>query len=108
MNTTTADTATLQEACTALASQPRLEDGLAHLFRFVPPGEWMRVRDLYRYAGDAGGSVPPELVAAWLPTPDGQPGTAVVVFLHPPSMWSHAVRHNVAKLLDEHPARNKG
>jgi hypothetical protein len=108
MNTVTADAATWLELCTALASQPRLEDGLAHLFRCAPPGEWVRVRDLYRYTGDSGGSVPPELVAAWLPTPDERAGTAVVVFLHPASMWSHAARHNVSRLLDSHPARNKG
>jgi hypothetical protein len=108
MNTTTTDSTTWQEPCAALASESRLADGLAHLFRFVPPGEWMRVRDLYRYAGNAGNSVPPELVAAWLPTPDEQAGTAVVIFLHPPTMGTYAVRHHVGRFLDEHPTRNKG
>ena len=86
----------------------RATGGLAHLFRCAPPGEWVRVRDLYRYAGDAGVAVPPELVAAWLPDPDERAGTAAVVFLHSGSMWSHAARRNISRLLDGHPARNKG
>jgi hypothetical protein len=94
-------------ACEALVSEPRLEAGLAHLFRSSPSGEWVRVRDLYRDSGDAAQSVPPGLVVAWLPTPDEQAGTAVVVFLHAPSMWSHAARHNVTRFLDAHPALPK-
>jgi hypothetical protein len=104
MSTLTEDAAALHAACAALVTAPRLEAGLAQLFRSSPPGEWVRLRDLYHYAGDAGQSVPPELFAAWLPTPDEQAGTAVVVFLHASSMWSHAARHNVTRLLDKHPA----
>jgi hypothetical protein len=106
MSTLTEDAA-LCAACEAIVSEPRLEEGLARLFRSSPPGEWVRVRDLYRDAGEPGQSVPPGLVAAWLPTPDEQAGTAVVVFLHAPSMWSHAARHNVTRLLDAHPALPK-
>jgi hypothetical protein len=50
-------------------------------------------------AGSAGEQIKPELVAAWLPAPGGEPDYAVVVFFDAETQWSSTAYYNRSRLL---------
>jgi hypothetical protein len=87
--------------CGDLVSLARLEPGLLHLFRAKAAGEWVPVAELYRAAGQPAADLKDGLVAAWLPSPDGDPGGAVVLFTD--TLWSMTTWYNTGRLRERHP-----
>ena len=88
----------LSNLCTDLVSLRRLEPSLVSLFRERRAGEWAAVEDLYRRSGGPDDPVKATLYAAWLPSADGDPDYAVVVFHDNDTKWSMTAEYNVARL----------
>lgn len=97
---------TLGNLCADLVSLRRLEPGLVHLFRDVPAGRWVAVRDLYERVGRPDVGIKPLLAVAWLPSP-GDPDYAVVLFFDDETKWSLTADYNAARLLGQQP-RSQG
>lgn len=91
--------------CGDLVSLRRLEPGMIYLLRDTPPGIWLKVRELYRRAGEETASIKEPLSVAWLPSP-GDPDYAVVLFHDDESKWSLTADYNISRLLGQkrHPA----
>jgi hypothetical protein len=87
--------------CADLVAERRFEPALRHLFTSKPVGEWVRVAELYRLAGQDAAAVKPTVVAAWLPAPDDAEN-AVVVFHDPDTLWSMTAWYNVERLMGCH------
>jgi hypothetical protein len=91
----------LSNVCADLVSLKRLEPALLDLFQRRAAGTWVPVRELYENAGVEGG-IPASLAAAWLPSPSGDSGYAVISFYDDDLKWSQSAVYNVARLLPSH------
>ena len=89
----------LSNLCADLVTERKLEPALRSLFRDKRAGEWLPVADLYREVGGSAGPVKPDLFAAWLPAPSGDPDYAVVFFFDGTTQWSMNADYNVGRLL---------
>jgi len=64
----------------------------------------VKVVELYRIAGQPAEGIKPEVVAAWLPSPTGTSGDAIVLFYDEDSLWSMTAWYDVARLRSHPPA----
>src|SRR5262245_5353330 len=94
----------LSNQCGDLVSLTRLEPAIGSLFGEKAAGAWGSVRYLYAKAGQANDSIKAGVVAAWLPTPSGDPDSAVVLFYDEESVWSMTAWYNVGLLREKYPA----
>ena len=99
------ETDRLNNLCTDLVTLRRLEPALAHLFHEKSAGEWVTVAELYRAAGAADGAIKPELAAAWLPPPSGDPTAAVLTFCDEELQWGMTAYYNIGRLFPDEAAR---
>ncbi len=88
----------LSNICADLVSLRRLEPSVVKLFRDHRAGEWVPLAELYRGSGDPALAIKPELVAAWLPSADGDSNYSVIVFHDAESNWSMTATYNMACL----------
>src|SRR6266496_3298347 len=88
----------LSNVCTDLVSLRRLEPSVVSLFRERRAGEWAAVDDLYRKSGGSEEPVKATLHAAWLPSADGDPGYAVILFKDADTKWSMTAEYNITRL----------
>jgi hypothetical protein len=93
----------LSNVCTDLVTLARLEPALVHLFGSKSAGEWVRVAELYGIAGHPDASIKAGLAAAWLPSPSGDRGAAVVLFYDDETLWSMTAWYDVARLFGARP-----
>ncbi len=98
----------LSNYCADLVSKTKLEPALVHLFRSRAVAAWVRVDELYRIAGVEREGIKPELVATRLPSPDGDPNGAVILFFDSESMWSMTAWYNIGRLSESHPLTAAG
>ena len=88
----------LSNLCGDLVALRRLEPGLTYQLRDTPPGAWLKVRELYRRAGEENASIKEPMSVAWLPYPD-EPDFAVILFHDDETGWSMTADYNVGRLL---------
>lgn len=88
----------LSNQCADLVSETKFEPALVHLLQHRRAGEWVPVIELYRIAGASSEGIRPEVAAAWLPSPSGQPGAALILFCDEECQWDMTAYYNAARL----------
>jgi hypothetical protein len=86
------------DRCHDVVTERRWEPSLRHLFG-RKPGTWSSVDELLRASGEPTGSVGPDVLATWLPDPDGDPAYAVILFYDRETYSSLAAHYNAGRLL---------
>jgi hypothetical protein len=89
----------ISNVCADLVSEKRLEPALLDLLRDHPAGVWVPMRELYARGGAGDDGIPGSVAAAWLPSPAGDSGYAVISFYDDDLKWSMSAVYNVARLL---------
>jgi hypothetical protein len=81
----------ISNLCADLVSERRHEPILLRLFRDVPAGEWVPLRQL-----TVSGDYPATLAASWTRTPD--PDFVLVLFFDTETLWSMHADYNLSRL----------